>query len=141
MFEDYQFLNWFYYKKINSNGGEKNRLEKHLCWLLEKGENRQTKMICPYCKKRYIAYFSVLFSSGNDFSVDPCYTCCEDCTDELVATAVGKGKVSSLLPIKFSSLLLFWKKVDQKRIARIYRTFFQLPKKLGKKQAFNFFNG
>lgn len=139
MFEDYQFLNWFYNQKIKSCNGNKNCLEKHLSWLLEKGEDRQPKMICPHCKKRSIAYFSVLFSSsGDDFSVDPYYTCCEDCTDELIAMA--GGKMPSLLPIKFSSLLFFRRKGDRKRVAKMYRTLFQTPSKMGRNKAFHFFN-
>ncbi|MCF7845521.1 MAG: hypothetical protein K9M12_02035 [Candidatus Pacebacteria bacterium] len=140
MFEDYQFLNWFYHQKINGSGGGKNRLEKHLGWLLEKGENRKPKMMCPHCRKYPVAYFSILFSAnGNDFSAGSYYSCCEDCIDELKAMAFEK--TPSLLPIRFSSLLLFRKKEDRRRIAKMYRIFYQLPGKMGKKKAFNFFKG
>ncbi len=137
MFEDYQFLSWFYSQKVKSDNGNKNGLEKHLEWLLKRGEDRTPKMICPHCKKRSIAYFSVLLS-GNDFSINPYYTCCEDCTDELVSMAAGK--TPSLLPIKFSSLLFFRKKGDRRRVAKMFRILFQTPNKMGRNKAFHFFN-
>ena len=47
MFNDYLFLVWMLQKLNKASKGGKNELHLHLEWLIQKGENRQVKMICP----------------------------------------------------------------------------------------------
>ncbi len=137
MFEDYNFLHWFYHNKIKG-GKEKNRLERHLEWLLSRGEDRQPKMLCPQCNEEPVKYFSVLHSF-NDFSIGTFYTCCEkkECKERLRGMAAGKS--ITLYQFKFSILRRF-NKTDAKRVAELYKRVFQLPKPLRREVAYKFFS-
>lgn len=143
MFNDYGFLRWHLAKiKKMKSGTGKNEYEKHLEWLLKRGEDRKPKMICPICGEKRVQYFSIRRSRGGyDFSISPSYTCCEkeECRSKLRAKALG-GPVQLVRP-KFSNILRYAKlKRDRKRIADLYKEIFMLPTtRLTRKRAFQFF--
>jgi len=136
MFNNTSFLYW-YYKELNkttTTNSKKNKLHKQLEWLIQKGENRQTKRICPHCQKKTIKYYSIRSSlSGN--SIAPQYTYCENCIPP-------KSSGLIIRPFKFSYLSKADKKGNGpffKRLVQLYRWAFELPKRLTKDTAFKFF--
>lgn len=143
MFNDYSFLRWHLGKiRQKHSGGAKNRYHRHLEWLMDKGESREPKMKCPICGQRAVKYFSVRFSRGTRrFSISPRYTCCKDsdCQDMLRAGAFGDN-LQYFRPL-FSNITRITKfKVEQKRIADLYKEIFNLStKRLTRKAAFKFF--
>lgn len=141
MFEDYAFLRWFLNYKLDGNAKTQNKniLHRHLEWLMERGEDRQPVLICPQCGKRPVKYFSVVYSCDGDISIGPEYTCCDEARCQETLTEMALEKPCRLLPIKFSSLLQFPHKTDQRRLARLFRSVFGLSGRLTKNQAFRFF--
>ena len=142
MFNDYSFLRWHLGKiRREYSGGKKKQYHKHLEWLMAKGENREPKMECPICGQKEVKYFSVRFSRGtNRFSISPRYTCCENsgCQEMLRAKAFGDNL--QFFKPKFSNITRITKfKVDQKRIADLYRQIFNLEGRLTREKAFQFF--
>jgi hypothetical protein len=139
MFKDYSFLNWQLGKIRESyKGNEKNKLHEHLEWLLTQGGNRSVSMICPHCNQRPIKWISV---SGNNYgySMDLYYTCCdsEECRDQLRAWSDDRN---TFLEIKFSQILRFNHKQDQKQFAELLRAIFSTPKRLTREWSFEFFS-
>jgi len=139
MFTDYDFLIWLLRKLDRESGSTKNTLHLHLEWLIQKGENRQTKMICPQCKKQPVKFFSVRYA-GDLFSIGSSYTCCkkEECIEKVRAMAAGKWP--ELLPFRFSVMGNFRLKADKRRIGILFRRVFGLPNPLTREAAFEFFN-
>ena len=140
MFEDYGFLTWFLYGMNRESNGQKNVLHQHLEWVLRRGENRKTKMICPQCRVRTVKFFSVLYGYGHDdFSVDLHYTCCENggCREILRGMALGERPV--FMPFRFSQLTNF-ERGDRRRIAELFKEVFEIPKPLTRGAVFQFFN-
>lgn len=102
--EEFMFENYFWlaternrlnaYLRANS---VKNEIHNHLLWLLDRGEDRVAKQICPYCKEKNISFF------GYSFNEKKYYTCCDrwhHCIGQLLS------KVDRY-PLKFSSIVRF----------------------------------
>ncbi len=113
----------------------KNQLEGHLEWLLARGENRETKMYCPYCRKTSVEYFSIRYSANGNFSLSPNFIACENCKENLLV-----DKKTQLFPFKFSVLAKFRRKGDQKRIGKLFQKVFGLSSRLRKEKIFEFFS-
>ncbi len=111
----------------------KNQLEIFLDWLLPRGEDRKTHILCQYCKKTNIEVFSVRYSYGGDFSVGIGYTACGDCKEKMM----GEGNIS-LFPFKFSTLLGFSKGSDRERIVKLFQKAFDVET-LHRKRVFDLF--
>lgn len=142
MFRNYGFLVWWF-KELNKKmkSDKKNRLHKYLEWLLQQGENRPIQKLCRFCQKRLIAYLSVLGDDIGGYSMGIYYSCCgdENCKKQLVSLALEKFPM--FLPIKFSSILTFRRKSDQKQFANLLKEVFQINKgKLTRDKAFQFFS-
>ncbi len=147
MFNEPGFIPWqLNLIRKRKNGSNKNALEKHLEWLIAKGETREPQMICPQCNKERVEYFSVRYSyDGRDFSISPAYTCCDSarCTEKLKAMAGGRGP--HFFRIRWSSITrVTTRKSDQKRVADVFRHIFNLPygkgSRLTAEKAFEFFS-
>ncbi len=140
MFNDYGFILFLLSKirKEKKGEGEKNKLERHLEWIIARGEDRETEALCPQCKERRVRYFSVVYSF-NDFSAAPYYTCCDNrrCIERLEGMAM---KSVSFFPFKFSVLKRFRSKADKKRISSIFKWAFGLEPPLRKEKLFKFFS-
>lgn len=150
MFSDYGWLVYVYaqQKKIGKEEAiamikrrkekieekNKNKLEKFLDWLLPRGENRETKVLCRHCKKKNIEFFSVRYSYGGDFSVGIEFTACGVCKKKMR----GERNIS-LFPFRFSSLLSFSKGIDRDRIAKLFQEAFDI-KTLHRKRVFQLFS-
>jgi len=144
MFRNYGYLVFILHKiRNNWQGGKKNRLHKHLEWLLDRGENilDEVKLTCPYCKEKKMAvYYSVLRSYYvNDFSIGSRYVCCENCKKSLRHQAFGK--IPKIAPFKFSSIKVIARnKQEEKELGYFFQKAFTLSfKKLSTKKAFNLF--
>ncbi len=141
MFQDYGWLRWMYCFLKKKFSYKKNNFHQHLEWLLNQGESRAPIMPCPHCGKREVQFFSVLYSkNGNDFSVGMRYTCCDsnECISRVRRMAIEKNPV--FLPFKFSSLSQFSLKADKRRIIVLFKKAFDLPNKVDRQTAFQFFN-
>ncbi len=121
-------------KKQKIEEKNKNKLEVFLDWLLPRGENRRTRVLCRHCKKKNIEFFSVRYSYGGDFSVGIEFTACGDCKEKMR----GEGNIS-LFPFRFSSLLSFSKGIDRDRVAKLFQEAFDI-KTLHKKRVFQLFS-
>lgn len=140
MFRDYGFLTWLLNQLNQKVQNGKNRLHQHLEWLLNQGETRIPKMLCPFCEKKVVNWFSVLGNDRDGYSISPSYTCCDsdECQSRLRAGAWGHDPL--FLPFQFSVMKMFHVKFDQRQIGKLFRTVFQLPPRLTAKNAFEFFN-
>jgi len=141
MFQEYGFVKFMYVllKEKTEEGTEKNELHRHLEWLLQKGEDREAKKYCPFCKERKAKYFSVRFT-GNDFALSSQYICCEShaCFSKIIGLSGDKRPI--IYPFKFSVLERFKRKADEKRVIKLLKDVFLLPEKIGKENAFKFFS-
>lgn len=140
MFLDYPIILYMLGKMKKPKPEVKNKLHKHLEWLVRQGENREVKKICPQCHDRKIKYFSVLGNDKYGYSFGENYTCCDnnECKQKLISMA--GGKTPTLYAVKFSSILKFQIKQDQKLVVRLLRDLFGLPKKITADVAFEFFS-
>ena len=140
MFQDYAFIDW-YLKKLNSMmGGKMNNLHLHLTWLVRQGENRTAKTLCPQCAHDSPAkYFLALGSPIEGYTLSLQLTSCErqECRENI--HCLKKRITDRVLPICFSSVLKFKSKTDQNQVTHLLRDAFQLPDRLTKEAAFNFF--
>lgn len=142
MFTDYDFLNWQYnYIAKNSDPKrEKNRLEKHLKWLLDRGEDRVPQMVCPQCGEKKVEKFAVRRSNGL-ISIGPGYTICdsETCKEKLNAQSFSKPLY--YFKPQFANILRVSRfKGDRKRVAQLYKHhIFKLEARLTRQRAFEFF--
>jgi hypothetical protein len=139
MFIDYGWLVYMRDLLNKRKSKEKNKFHKHIEWVLERGESRQSKMLCPQCVSSPVVYFSVLGERRNGYSMNVAYTCCDDdaCKQKLIAQ--GIEKTSTLMPIAFSSIMRFGVKRDQRQVVQILKKCFNLPKRLTKEVLFSFF--
>ena len=138
-FSHYDYLVWQLRKcRERGTSGHKNALQERLEWLILRGENRQTKMLCPYCGERLVTRFSLL-QRREGSSTDLHFICCdqEKCQDEIRAQSPDQEPV--FLPFKFSSLLEIWSRGDRRLVAQMFRDVFGLPKPLTREAAFQFF--
>ena len=139
MFKDYGFLLYLLAKIRKEKKSEgKNELERHLEWVLARGEDRKPKALCPQCGKKRVEYFSVAYSHF-DFSVGPHYTCCDspDCAEKVKGMAM---KRVALDPFRFSVMKNFRSKTDQKRIGNLFKWAFGLEGQLRREKLFSFFS-
>jgi len=139
MFYQYPFLKWWIGKLNKTNPKDKNRLHRHLEWLIAQGENRQAVMLCPQCKQHPAKFFSSLGNERYGYSIYSTYTCCnsETCRERLFCQAAGPTPL--LYPVKFSSITNYRKKFDQGMVVRLLKAVYKLPKPLTAQAAFNFF--
>ena len=128
----------FYWEKLQRGSrGNKNKLHPHLEWLLRQGENRRAKILCPQCRKRPVAYFSVVYSGRDDFSLGTPFTCCgnDECYNKLESLALAPLEV---LPLRFS-VMKKRSRLFQRKVVELFRRVFRLPKPLGVEESFMFF--
>jgi hypothetical protein len=140
MFDDYEFLNWYYHDlNEKSKGGPKTKLHKHLEWVLRRGQTRKPKMLCLYCKVRPVTRFSIIFYEY-DISIGTEFTCCDDeqCKDEIDSKASGNNY--QFLPFHFIVLKRMRSKAECKEVGELFRQVYELPKPLTRQRAFEFFN-
>lgn len=140
MFHNYDYL--LNLLKFLKEKNAETQLAVHLAWLINQGETRKTKMLCPNCHEQPVKEFSVLGNVEYGFSIGQDFTCCEDkeCRERLIDLAAFK--IPQFLPFKFSVLRAFRHKSDQKQITRLFQIVFELPyplKSLTKELAFEFF--
>lgn len=143
---NYSFLDWMLKKREEEceDQNNKDRLHRHLEWLLSKGENREPQMICPQCGEEKVKFFSTRWSNfKSDFSIGARNTCCSKrrCKEKLTE---GFSQIE-LKPFKFSVMKKeegFHRKVDQRRVGDLFRKVFNLstrPDPLTREMAFDFF--
>lgn len=130
MFSDYQNLLWQYnqaLKKAVLTG-----YQKHLIWLLQRGEDREIKMICRHCNKHKVAYFTYFKEEEVLYANSLKEVRCEACS-------YGR---EHQLPFKFSSLRHFHVYGQTNFLHNILPLFskvFSLPARKTKEFAFTFF--
>jgi hypothetical protein len=98
MFEDYP---WLVQRKERMDSclkpwSKPNQMHTHLCWLLERGEDRIAKTVCPHCGEKIISFF------GYSFKDKKYFVCCDQilCAGKLLVKTYRH-------PLKFSSILNF----------------------------------
>lgn len=135
MFQDYGYLRFLLNKAREGVGrdGRKNRMHIHLEWLLARGEDRKVEKLCPHCRQRPIRYISVLGGDRYGYSMSPAYTYCENCKQRLIT-----DRTPIFLEVKFSEVLNFRRKTDQKQFLGVLKNIFGV-KKLTKEATFKFF--
>ena len=140
MFTNYGLLRYMFSKMKESNPVVKNKLHLHLEWVLTQGENRTAKNICRVCRERPVKCFSILGTAKYGYSIGSHFACCEesDCRSALVSEAAGTAPL--FLPIRFSSIMKFGIKSDQRQFVKALRSVFQLPERLTKEMVFQFFS-
>lgn len=140
-FQNYPFLGWLRTKCESGlkDPENKNKLHKHLIWMLRQGENRKAKIICPFCRKNTATHFSV---KRNPFgiSISVSYVSCseKECQEKLTDLALGKN--FELLPLKFSSLNRFSIKSDRKEVMGFFKKAFGIKGRITREKAFEFLN-
>lgn len=136
MFTEYPFLCFLYAKMNQEESKNPNRLQKHLEWILARGENRETRILCPQCGENSVKFFSVRISSAG-MSIGPRYTSCgeRDCLRVLASMANAPTQVKEF---KFSVLDGMGKK-ERKKVAFLFQQVFKIPR-LEKKKIFDFFS-
>lgn len=140
MFKDYSFLCWLLEKmrKESTNGG-KNKLQRHLEWILEKGEKLPVQSLCPHCKEKPISRISVIGNERDGYTMGFNFTCCDSARClEKVRNMAGR-EMPKILPVKFSSLRKFRRGTDQEQLAKLLRSIFNVPSRMTKEVAFELF--
>lgn len=139
MFDNYTYLVWQMKEITKKPNNFKNELHEHLEWLLKKGEDRQPKMVCPQCGQKPVKYFSII-TSYCGISVRKDFTCCgsSGCQTKLLGMAAGNH--AKLEPFKFSVLQRLATNIDRKQLLGVYREAFDLPNRITKEIAFQFFS-
>ena len=142
MFQDYRYLHWHLLKiqQEMHSGSTKNRYHEHLEWLVAQGESRVSKKLCPICNQQPITQFSVLGSDQYGYSMSVEFSSCDDDNCRNRVKAMCPGKLPVWLPARFSRILHFTFKSDQKLFVQLLRQVFRLPKRLEANHAFQFFN-
>lgn len=142
MFNEYSHL-VFIKKMMDKNlidGSSPSEFHKHLEWLLMQGENRVVLGVCLGCHTRPVTRFSVLGSELYGYSISSLYTCCDDkaCEERIILLAAGKTPI--FLPVKFSSLMYFKYKHDRLQVVSFLKGLFNLPQRINRDIAFQFFS-
>lgn len=137
MFQNPDKIDFLYKKYVKSHkrSQKKNLFHLQLEWLIQQGENRKTKMLCPHCKKKTVKYFSIRTSYSGK-SIGRQYTYCEDCAkpNPCPRCILHEFKFSVLANIDAKENRIFFKKAKT-----LYCTVFELPKRLTKERIFEFF--
>lgn len=130
MFSDYQNLRWQYQQTIKESS--LSGYQQHLIWLLQRGEDRESKMICPHCRHKKVKYFTYSRIEGIIGATSLKEIYCVDCV---------QGRANQL-PFQFSSLRhfhIFGEANFLKNVVPLFLYVFSLPERKTKKVAFNFF--
>lgn len=137
MFSDYYFLQWHFdqLEERLSSGSSRNIYHRHLGWLLNRGENRRVPMACPSCNTKPIKLLSIRGVERFGYSMHQSFSCCDD--EECITRIYTEKQM--YLPVKFSSILNFRLKSDQKQFVNVLRDVFGLIGRLTKEKAFDFF--
>lgn len=85
------------------NGSIKNEFHDHLEWLLRQGENRRTKILCPYCRDNYITQIAVISNGDGSCIMNLNDVACDNRGCEL-AVEFRCIKDPNWVPLKFSSI-------------------------------------
>ncbi len=143
MFTDYPYLLklWEIRKeKGEGRGLREDYLGKRLSWLMEKGEDRKTKIPCPKCLERPVELFTAKFSKDlREISVGSFYVSCYKCKHLMYLPQLYRGKAIQVFDFKFSSLKYFGNKVMREKLFNLYKEVYGLPKRLTKQRALEFF--
>jgi hypothetical protein len=134
MFKNYSLLA-FLFAKCRENQ-EYTNMCFHLSWLIQRGENRIAKAICPHCGIRPVQFFSVIHDAGGrgDFAIIQEAMACGDCEEIL------KERFSqNILPFRFSTLGRFKRPGDYRRIKELFESVFGVSRLIKKEEAFEFF--
>ncbi|MEK7478809.1 MAG: hypothetical protein AAB626_02730 [Patescibacteria group bacterium] len=126
MFEDYSML-LVMRSKITV---AKNEMQKHLLWLMDRGEDRVATLPCPYCKEKNLSFFAYSFKERKY------YTCCDNwypCIGEVLSKA-------QRFPLKFSSIARFQWASRPYIMAFFKSVFFPGCENLTAQQLFEFFS-
>jgi len=137
IFKDYSFLRWLHREILKETPVKKNNLQLHLEWLLERGEEVKTNLLCPICGQNKVEFFYIRRSDG-DISLGTSYTSCNQCIDE--AEAMGLNIIPERYPLKFSSLSHF-RRGERKMVSKLFQQVFLPPGRLTKERAFKLFIG
>ncbi len=138
MFTDYGLLLFMKKKMSGSSCEKRNEIDLHLDWLLQKGEDRKPRLLCPHCKQRVVKYFSVRRSPLGEMSIGTYYTCCEQCKEEL--SAISWDSSLEFRKFKFSELTHFHSKKEKQAVVELFKKVFILSCPLSKKKLFEFFS-
>ncbi|TSC96661.1 MAG: hypothetical protein Athens071426_2 [Parcubacteria group bacterium Athens0714_26] len=142
MFNEYGHL--VFVKKMMDknlvNGSSSSEFHKHLEWLLGQGENRVVSGVCLGCHTRPVTRFSVLGSEQDGYSMSALYTCCDDRACEEMIALLAIGKTPIFLPVRFSSLMYFKYKHDRLQVVSLLKGLFNLPQRINRDIAFQFFS-
>ena len=125
MFFNYSRIVWL------ARYAESEMLRRHCKWLVEQGETRQARVLCPQCERVSAEVFS---ARGNESgcSISSEFIACRQCAPERLH--------SNIYPLVFSAIFRFRIVGDQKKVAGLLRHVFQL--KRGSDEAlFEFFRG
>jgi len=116
-----------------------NKLHKHLAWIMRRGEFVKTNVLCRFCGKDKISYFSARGCYSYGYSVSLHYTSCPACFSKLEGETDTK---CVLLPFRFSSISRFGRRADQKQIGDFFKgVFFPGVQRLDAQKVFEFFRG
>lgn len=143
MFDDYSFLVWWHRvmkQNVRRNGGQKNEAHKHLEWLFERGENRVATHFCPRCRQQAVAFISVVQSCSGEVSIGQLWTCCDSEVCMKIVASEAFDKPQYFIPLKFSSMNKFASRYYQRQVAGLLRWAFDLPDRLTRQRAFDFFS-
>jgi hypothetical protein len=133
MFRDYQHLLKIRRYLITRNG-EETLFYRHLIWLLARGEDRKSEVLCPWCEEATIEAFSV-YSSSSGISVSREHI---SCSKEICLQNLRRDRTRTQA-LKFSTLSGYMPGADQKQVVGLLRSLFNLPKRLTEEKAFEFF--
>jgi hypothetical protein len=138
MFSEYHKLIWQIHqcRAWFLKSKEMTPYHRHLKWVLERGEDRVPKAVCPHCRRNIVEFYYYEWSSESiaTFSSDDVY--CKKCALEKIVNQ------NRLLRFKFSNLRRFFKYGEYnylKDILQIYKNAFMLPQKITNEIAFKFF--
>ncbi len=140
MFENYSFLHSSYLsiKDINPTSEK----EKHLKWIIERGENRPPLEKCKQCYVLMAVRFLVSYSK-NRFFVSPNLISCDrsECKKKLMDQVKEANGIS--LNFVFSSMLkiieITGKESSQMILSGLYKEIFNIPKNATDEDLFKFF--
>lgn len=146
MFSNPGFLVWLLNEYHNKQTKNKNSLHLHLEWLLQQGETRKAKMLCPFCGKKRVELLSIIRSSSTGYySIDAGFSCCNSDTCKKTLASMALRHPQTFAPIKFSTVIKSTIPGNRKLILKAFRKIFGLSGrsfgKLTRQKAFEFFKG
>jgi len=140
MFTNFGFIEWLLNKYYNKPTKNKNRLRLHLEWLLQQGETREAKMLCPQCGKRKVKLLSIIWSSAKTCSIDADFSCCSSDACKKKLENLVLEHPHRFVEIKFSTVIQSQSPRNKKLMLRAFRRILNLPR-LTKEATFEFFKG